>query len=40
MFDEIVNTYVLRETDTDLHAIAEHLAAFIWNGISPGPSSN
>ena len=29
-----INTYVLRETDADLDAIAEHLAAFIWNAIA------
>ena len=34
MFDEVINTYVLRESDADLDAIAESLAAFIWSAIS------
>ncbi len=34
MFDELINTYVLRQSDADLDAIAESLAAFIWNAIS------
>ena len=34
MFDEVINTYVLRESDADLDAIAESLAAFIWKRIS------
>ncbi len=34
MFDEVIDTYVLRESDADLDAIAESLAAFIWKAIS------
>ena len=33
MFDELINTFVLRETDADLGAVAEQLAAFMWDGI-------
>ncbi len=40
MFDELINTFVLRESDADLGTVADRLAAFIWNGISSGHSSN
>jgi AcrR family transcriptional regulator len=40
MLDELINTFVLREADVDLGAIADQLAAFIWNGISQVHSSN
>lgn len=36
MFDELINTYVLRETNADLGAVADRLAAFVWNGLKPG----
>ncbi len=37
MFDELINTFVLRETDADLGAVADQLAAFVWAGVSPEP---
>jgi len=37
MFDELINTFVLRETDADLGAVADQLSACVWDGIKePG----
>jgi AcrR family transcriptional regulator len=36
MFDELINTFVLRDTGADLGAVAEQLAAFMWDGLKPG----
>ena len=36
MFDELINTFVLRETDADLGAVADQLAACVWDGLQPG----
>ena len=33
MFDELINTFVLRETDADLGAVSDQLAVVVWGGI-------
>jgi AcrR family transcriptional regulator len=35
MFDELLNAFVLTDTDADLDALAAQLADFEWNGIRP-----
>jgi AcrR family transcriptional regulator len=35
MFDELLNAVVLRDSNTDLDALAAQLADFEWNGIKP-----
>lgn len=35
MFDEVLSTFVLRNPDADLDALADQLADFEWNGVRP-----
>lgn len=35
MFDELLNAFVLPDTNADLHALADQLVEFEWNGIRP-----
>ncbi len=37
MLDELIDAFVLRETDADLGAVSGQLAAFVWDGVRPEP---